>query len=227
MFCVACGTELAEGAVFCSNCGRKLDSNSSEYRKAVQFTCKGCNTVMRISTDTPVLQCPCCGSTELILENDDVTIERIKSKTILEHQKSEKELELEKLYYAEKKEDRKRKREWKEVRIIWTIFLVVFLLIFGTIFLKDKINEWSGKVEFPFSYHQCEGETYTSISMYLADAGFTNVTVKPLNDLDESETEQNGLIYRIMVNGDPGIYSDTMVKPDAKIIIYYHSMKEK
>ena len=63
--------------------------------------------------------------------------------------------------------------------------------------------------------------------MYLSDAGFTNVTVKPLNDLDESETEQNGLIYRIMVNGDPGIYSDTMVKPDAKIIIYYHSMKEK
>ena len=62
--------------------------------------------------------------------------------------------------------------------------------------------------------------------MGIEDAGFTNVETKPLNDLSLDEAEQDGLIYKVMVNGDPDIYSDALVKVDDKIIIYYHSLKE-
>ena len=69
---------------------------------------------MDTTTDSQIIKCPCCGSSELIIESDDVTIERIRSKTVLEHQKSDHELELEKLYYEERREERKKSENGKK-----------------------------------------------------------------------------------------------------------------
>lgn len=224
MYCSRCGNEIASGSRTCSKCGN-VNSLSDSPIKAVQFVCKGCNSVMTISTDSPILKCPCCGSSELMVENDAVTIERIRSKTTLEQQQVDKEIQLEKLYYDEKREERKNKKEWKEVKILWSILTIVFLVIFGILFLPDKINSMMGKVEFPFSHWECENMQYDALQIYLEDAGFTNVTFKELNDLHGNEEISSGQVYMVMINGKTDFYSDTMIKPDDPIIVYYHTLE--
>ena len=103
MKCKNCGKILQGNANFCSNCGWDITNGGSKI-KTVRFFCKGCNAAMQISTESQIVRCPCCGSTELIIENDDVTIERIRSKTILEHQKQEHKHEIEKTGLENKKE---------------------------------------------------------------------------------------------------------------------------
>lgn len=225
MYCSKCGKEIAPGSRSCSKCGNVISSANASV-KAVQFVCKGCNSVMTISTDSPILKCPCCGSNELIVENDSVTIERIRSKTTLKQQQVDKELQLEKLYYDEMREERKQKREKKEEKFWGAILLAFFLIVFGAIFLPDKINSMMGKIEFPFSHWECEKMQYDALQMYLEDAGFTNVTLKELNDLHGDEDIASGQVYMVMINGKTDFYSDTMIKPDDKIIIYYHTLQD-
>ena len=113
MYCFKCGKSIPDGARFCQYCGSSTTGNETNI-KSVRFICKGCNSVMDITTDSQIIKCPCCGSSELIIESDNVTIERIRSKTVLEHQKSDHELELEKLYYEERREERKKSENGKK-----------------------------------------------------------------------------------------------------------------
>ena len=59
---------------------------------------------MNMDKDRLILYCAFCGSRELIIESDNVTIQRIKSKTY-------KDIELEKLKYEERKEQKQEERE--------------------------------------------------------------------------------------------------------------------
>ena len=95
MYCVKCGATLPEKANFCPNCGepvRQTEKKTSEVKTA-QFRCKGCGHVMEIDPDSPVLRCSVCGSNELILEGDDVTVERIRSRSKREGQQTYKEVQ--------------------------------------------------------------------------------------------------------------------------------------
>ena len=94
MKCTECGSEIADTSKFCPKCGAKVDIVESP--KTLQLKCQSCGGVMNVLEDSPVLFCQFCGSKELIRESDDVTIQRIKSKTF-------KEVEIEKLKHEERK----------------------------------------------------------------------------------------------------------------------------
>lgn len=72
----------------------------------MQLKCKSCDGTLFVDEEREILQCPYCGSSELLIESDEVTIERIKqkSKKAIEFKRldTNSELELEKLYYKEK-----------------------------------------------------------------------------------------------------------------------------
>ena len=60
-FCINCGQELAEGARFCSSCGKAVDSNSTYQRKTVYdgviHKCPNCGEVL----SSFLAICPACG----------------------------------------------------------------------------------------------------------------------------------------------------------------------
>lgn len=100
MFCVFCGTKLPDGAKYCFSCGAPANrpKTAKHSVNTVQLKCKSCNGVMDVDEDRPILMCPFCGSKEIILEGDKVTIQRIKSKAYrdveLGKQQTFKEVEL-------------------------------------------------------------------------------------------------------------------------------------
>ena len=91
MICFNCGEQLKDGARFCSACGIKFSDyptktiNNSEK---IQLRCKSCNGTLIGNANSPILQCPFCGSPEIIVESDLVKTQRIKSN---EHITIEKE----------------------------------------------------------------------------------------------------------------------------------------
>lgn len=96
MYCAKCGRELLEGAKFCPECGANAERPSprpSEPHTA-QFRCKGCGSVMQIDPEDPILHCPTCGSSELIAEDKDVTIERMRARTRREESQLYHEVEM-------------------------------------------------------------------------------------------------------------------------------------
>lgn len=80
MFCSQCGFQLNEDAKFCSNCGEAVNIKMRNA-KSRQLRCQNCDGVMNVEEDKTVLLCPYCGSKELLIENDNVKIAKIKSQT--------------------------------------------------------------------------------------------------------------------------------------------------
>ena len=132
MYCVNCGNKVDENAKFCSNCGIRV----SEQKNALltkQLRCRNCNGAMIVDEEQPVMSCPYCGSRELILENDKVTIQRIKSKAHKEiefaKQRTYKDVELGKEEYKNKKD------KLESIQFIALLIAIVLMMWMGYSFL--------------------------------------------------------------------------------------------
>lgn len=94
MFCSNCGAKVGDDARFCGSCGSKIINNtihkpsSSSVLKSA-MNCKMCNGIMNLESEE-LLICPYCGYKELLVENPEISITRMKTDAY-------KELELEKL----------------------------------------------------------------------------------------------------------------------------------
>lgn len=88
MKCTKCNNEIQHGAAFCSCCGAAVENQ--EPIKKISLKCEQCNGTLTVDSDKTVLACPYCGHQSLIIENDAVTIERIKTS-------AHKEIEMEKI----------------------------------------------------------------------------------------------------------------------------------
>ena len=187
---------------------------------------------MRTELDEQEAVCPFCGSKELIIEDNEVTVERIKSKTArnikdIEYKEflEKKELELEKLYYEEKKKIREKERDSKEVKNLLIIYGCIMAITIFLIAIDSFVGGIKGEISFPTSPENYVGEQYHIVEMELEDAGFTNVTLKPLNDLNSDSYSDEGIVYKIMIDGKTDFFQSKEM-PDVPIIIYYHSIRE-
>lgn len=229
MFCSNCGKQLPNDARHCASCGVFAGNVVSAGIQAVQFHCNSCNSVMHISSESQILRCPCCGSTELIVENDAVTIERIKSRASLEKHRSNTEVEREKLHIEDRKDQRKYRWEWKKTLLIIlspVICITALALAFRVVdFIDDFTDEnLSIKVSPPLSEYRCDEEYYADLMMYFMDAGFTNVEAKSVAG-SVGEDIIPGRVIKVMINGDTSFYSSDKFNPDVKVVIYYNSIE--
>lgn len=111
MRCINCNCELQKDAKFCSHCGTSVEEK--EPVKKISLQCIKCGGILEIDSDKSILACPYCGSKELIVENDAVTIEKIRAS-------AHKEIELEKIKSNDRRhqiEDEKSQRQEVEMRI--------------------------------------------------------------------------------------------------------------
>ncbi len=110
--------------------------------------CQSCGGVMDADEDEPVLICPFCGSKELIIESEAVTIERIRSKTFreiaAEKNKTLKEIEKSKFAYEMEKdaqeEAKLRKQQFKKGKLSK---IMIALAIICALFSMTAFSEYN------------------------------------------------------------------------------------
>ncbi len=94
-------------------------------KRTIQLRCAACGGTLEVEEDSQILTCPYCGAKELIVESDDVKIERIRAK-------AKKEVELEKLKYNKEKKEKQEEEDRiaKFRRSLMRKFLIVCLVVF-------------------------------------------------------------------------------------------------
>lgn len=84
MHCSKCGENIPTAAKFCPSCGEPISVNTSSH-----MSCKNCGASLEID-DKSIVFCPYCGSKEIIIDSDDVKIQKID----LEKEKAKLDFEL-------------------------------------------------------------------------------------------------------------------------------------
>ena len=84
VFCYKCGQKLIDGANFCAFCGasmqnRSLNNGNKSVYGVIQLRCNNCGGTLTGNANSPILNCPFCHSTEMIVESEKVAMQRIKS----------------------------------------------------------------------------------------------------------------------------------------------------
>ncbi|MBE5866726.1 MAG: zinc ribbon domain-containing protein [Lachnospiraceae bacterium] len=129
MKCTKCNNEIQQDAAFCSHCGAAVEN--SEPIKKISLKCEQCNGMLVVDSDKTVLTCPYCGHQTLIIENDAITIERIKTS-------AHKEIEIERIKSTDRlhqiESEREQRQEEKDQvekfkKGKWAKFLIIAFLL--------------------------------------------------------------------------------------------------
>ncbi|SFL50269.1 Double zinc ribbon [Lachnospiraceae bacterium KH1T2] len=207
MKCTNCGAELAEGSVFCRDCGKKLGGQSTK-----KF-CRDCGA--EVKDDSGI--CSNCGAKlkanyDSLLQNGDKgkKIDGIGGK----HRYS----------FKEEAEVQKERINNKSLKKYIAIGVAVIVMIFATISYSKGNNKENvvTSLHIPIGAEECKGKNYTEINDQLTKSGFTNITVNKIEDLKPSETERLNQIEEITVGGEATFAKDTMYDSDTEIIVNYH-----
>ena len=146
MFCMKCGQNLPDDAVFCSKCGNKVGHGAtSSNDRIIHLKCSSCGGSMSVDADRPVLTCPYCGASDLINESDNVTIQRIQSKAYrdvqLGEQRSHKEVEIAKTTTELEKKKLEAKTERASSIVFFVLAFFMMLFVFFIAPNGDKIMD--------------------------------------------------------------------------------------
>lgn len=111
------------------------------------------------------------------------------------------------------------------------LIMIAAFPIFGIIAIWDSINKKSKKLSLD-SYHamipegviDTDDNHFEVIVSKLKSAGFTNIELIPLKDLNFLNKRKNGKIKSIHINGEEEVEEGNIYDKDVPIIISYHSI---
>ena len=149
MFCPKCGTQNPDGSRFCTACGFEISTVQANRAfpnepKKVQLKCKACGGSLDIKDGQNVLMCPYCGSKELIVESDKVSVARIRSGTakdlvfgVMDRVAESKRQQLEEQRRKEA-QDREDAKKIVPVLIALSVAIIAFCFIMSECERKEK-----------------------------------------------------------------------------------------
>ncbi|MCQ2425801.1 MAG: hypothetical protein MJ070_06615 [Lachnospiraceae bacterium] len=79
------------------------------------------------------------------------------------------------------------------------------------------------KVTVTFPMIDYEGKNYMIVESLYRKAGFQNIEMVPLNDLNSLTIRKNGMVAQITIDGDEELEEDSKYSENARVIITYHS----
>lgn len=155
MYCRFCGAQNPSNTKYCILCGEILSDNTSPVPQresgTVLLKCPACGGVMEVSMDRQVISCPYCGSKKLILESDNVKIERIRGdvQRDVTHEEqqanrdisiSEHNRDIEMSEIEMKKEVSKNRNDTVQIVAILIIFALALALSFYCLYLSISLQ---------------------------------------------------------------------------------------
>ena len=87
MYCRNCGVDLDGDVKFCPKCGVAIDeSDINPSISVVNVHCTSCGAPMQLSDDKTALFCEYCGAKKILVENENVVLERLRNEVKREQQ---------------------------------------------------------------------------------------------------------------------------------------------
>ena len=78
----------------------------------------------------------------------------------------------------------------------------------------------------PILSYIAKGDDYNSIKQLFESAGFVNVSVTPIDDLVLGLFKKDGAVESIAINGVTKYSTEDTYRPDAQVIISYHTFTQ-
>ncbi len=82
------------------------------------------------------------------------------------------------------------------------------------------------EINLPISSRKATEKNYEDLNKMLENAGFVNITLKPEYDLITGWITKDGSVESVTINGDDSFSTLDSYRPDAEIIIVYHTFKK-
>ena len=116
----------------------------------------------------------------------------------------------------------KRKSGLKRVSIV---FLVIAALL-GLFASCSEEDSHTNEIQAPLSAEACRHEHYEDILDKFEAAGFTNVETEPIDDLVFGWFTSDGEVDSVSINGDDGFDEGDWFRPNAAVLIRYHTFPD-
>ena len=213
----------------------------------VSVKCPECGATLNIEEGRSQVFCTYCG-TKVMLHNENEHIYRNIDEAEIKKAETDRMIKMQQLQMEEKENERHR-----QLVIVWAIATGVLLAlgIIGVsvgvtglaicIFLAFMVGTYGGLALFDkkkkrkrvvgadevvitsaMSLHR--DKNYNSIYVLFRSAGFQNVAVVPLKDLNILTLAKNGKVDDVTIDGDNDFDEGDVFPKTAHVLITYHSM---
>lgn len=104
--------------------------------------------------------------------------------------------------------------------------IVIGIVITAVVgFVAYNVYEISKQTSIGIDSNTIAGQQYEAIVADLVEAGFKNITTQALGDLSLDAEQLVGIVDHVSIDGETSFTADMEYPNDAKIIVYYHSIK--
>lgn len=114
---------------------------------------------------------------------------------------------------------------WIKFIVLGLVGLLMIVNIASYSWTDKDYSEATVYVNTPYSSEDCLGKNYSTVKSDLETAGFVNISEEIIEDVELTETDKNGMIESISINGISDFSANEKFNSLAKIIITYHSYK--
>ena len=217
----------------------------------VPVKCPQCGADLEIEDGRETAFCTYCGAKIIINDENRFTYRHIDDARV-KHAETEQMVKMKQMEMAEKKRVDALKTKVLKIKISLALAAIgIILMIVGSksnsmlsiigmfplmgaayIWILSKKEEdddymdFGDKAKIPSSIEGYEKKSYTAIEAMFINAGFTNVTSIPLNDLKVGLIKKPGLVESITINGREVTSGGKKYPKDAPVVISYHSVNK-
>lgn len=109
----------------------------------------------------------------------------------------------------------------KHLKELVLIVIILLMILFSYVGFKY----YQKLIPVTFTSDSVVTEDYTEVEEKLKKAGFTNIIIQPIQELDINEIDKENLVSSIVINNDDYFKETSKYPYDSKIVINYYSAK--
>lgn len=245
MKCPECGAELSEGIKFCSNCGKKIENAAVESTKMVVK-----KPMKENASYVPVPEKKSVGDKikekllsfwhkiDLFCKTETIAISIVTLLLVIAVCLRRlvpfifSVLQLGGLIVALLLHKGRIKATKSWLKHLVLVLAVAFTILNFSSYSwldetdpKEQIDEYFSNVDTPYGAIDCVGKNKDTVIKDFSLAGFSNISVDVIEDLEITEEDTYGNVESVSINGVADFAGNTAFKSASKVVIQYHSYK--
>ena len=181
--------------------------------------CKRCKAPLEYEEGSSVARCPNCGYTELIDENDEIKLERIRIKAFKDIELGKHKIEREHEIVNNELDLEAKRLKLRKTRIV--LFVLIMICIGAGSFFGIK---YKNEIRIPMASTVYEGKNYNEVHTMLLDSGFHNIEDIPQETLSKNQADLIGKVTHVSINGRTAFEPKEWFPKESAVKIMYNAL---